>query len=420
MSYSQLYQSLSSGPGVYIFLDEKDKILYVGKAKNLKKRVSSYFRGNLGRKTGLLVSQIKKIKTIKVESEIESLLLEINLIQKYAPKYNVRFADNKSYPMIRITVKDRYPKVLTVRKIDDKNDVYFGPFPNVGAMRAVLKMMRRIFPFQSVQNHPKKICFYNHIGLCPCPEVIKDPFYRNNINHLVNFLKGNTKNVLRDLEKERNKFSKEEMYEKALETQKRMDWIKLVTSAYYNPILYEENPNLREDIREKELESLKDVLNKNGVKITFPERIECYDVSIISGKYAVGSMVVFTHGEKNPNWYRRFKIKGIFLKNNDFAMMEEVIGRRLNHSEWPRPNLIIVDGGKGQVSSALKVLGEKKEKIPVIGLAKREEIIITSAFIEIKLPKDSIALHLVMRIRDEAHRFAITYHRKLRSNFINL
>lgn len=420
MSYSHLYQSLSSGPGVYLFLDEKDNILYVGKAKNLKKRVSSYFKNKLGGKTSLLVSQISKIKTIKVDSEIESLLLEANLIQKYLPKYNVRFTDGKAYPLIRITIKDKYPKVITARRMEDKKSIYFGPFPDVSAMRIVLKVARRIFPFQSVINHPKKICFYNHIGLCPCPEVTNDKFYKKNINHLINFLRGNTKKVIKDIEKERENFSKNEAYEKAWECQKKIDSIKLIASSFYNPFEYEENPNLKEDIRRRELADLQEVLRVNNVIIDLPIRIECYDISIISGKYATGSLVVFTKGEKDSKWYRRFRIRSDFGKNNDFAMIEEVIARRLNHDDWPKPDLIIIDGGKGQVSSVLKVLNQRGAKIPVIGLAKREETIVTPNFKEISLPKDSKTLHLIIRIRDEAHRFAVAYHRKLRSNFVNL
>lgn len=336
------------------------------------------------------------------------------------PKYNVRFADGKAYPLIKITVKDKYPKVLVSRRKDDTKSVYFGPYPNVGAMRAVLKIARRLFPYQSVINHPKKFCFYHHLGLCPCPEITNDPLYKKDIKHLIDFLRGNTKKVLKDLEKERDEFSNNELYEKARSSQRKIDSIKTITSSFYSPSEYEDNPALKEDIRTKELNELIEVLKQNGTYIEFPKRIECYDISIISGKYATGSLVVFTKGEKDSSQYRRFRIRGNFIKNNDFAMMEEVIGRRFNHNEWPIPQLLIVDGGKGQISSALKVLNERKLNIPLVGLAKREEIIITSDFKEIKLPKDSKVLHLFMRVRDEAHRFAITYHKKLRSSFLSV
>lgn len=343
------------------------------------------------------------------------MLLEANLIQKYLPKYNVRFADNKSYPLIRITTKDKYPKVLFARRMDDKNSVYFGPYPNTAAMRIVLRIARRIFPFQSVLHHPNKLCLYNHLGLCPCPEVTKDESYRKNILHLAHFLEGKTKKVLKELEKEMTSLSQAEKYEMAREVQKRIEAIKLVTSPIYRPFEYEENPNLRSDVRSEQLESLRKILEENKVTIDLPKRIECYDISIISGKFATGSLVVFTDGEKDSSWYRRFRIRRSFGKNDDFAMMSEVLGRRFNHPEWPLPDLIIVDGGKGQVSTAEKVLIERNLSIPLIGLVKKEEVIITPDFKEIKLPKDSKVLHLIMRIRDEAHRFAITYHRKLRS-----
>lgn len=414
MSLQLLYQSLSSGPGVYLFLGKKKEILYVGKAKNLKKRVESYFQKNLGQKTSVLVSQITGVKTIEVNSEIESLLLEAKLIQKYSPKYNVRFTDNKAYPFIKITASDTYPKVLVSRKIDEDTSLYFGPYPNSGALRTVLKIARRIFPYQSVVNHPKKICLYNHLGLCPCPEITRDQTYKTNIKYLIDFLNGNTKKVIKNLEKERDFYSKITEYEKAKESQRKLEAIKIVTSPFYNPLEYEINPNFKEDIRTQELEELQKILKVNGVKTKSIERIECYDLSVIAGKFATGSLVVFTNGEKDSRWYRRFRIRRQGPPD-DFAMMKEVLKRRLAHKEWPTPDLIIVDGGKGQVSSASEVLKDNNQHIPLVGLAKREEIIITPDFKEIVLPKDSKVLHLIMRIRDEAHRFAITYHKILRS-----
>lgn len=341
-------------------------------------------------------------------------MLEAKLIQKYTPKYNVRFSDNKAYPLIKITIKDKYPKVLISRRMDDSSCIYFGPYPNTNALRSVLKIVRRIFPYQSTANHPKKICLYNHLGLCPCPEVTSDPTYRTNIRHLIGFLNGDTKKVLKNLEKERDEYSKALEFEKAKESQRKLEAIKIVTSPFYKPFEYEENPNFKEDVRAKELEELQEILRRNRIKIKSLERIECYDLSVISGKHATGSLVVFTKGEKDSGWYRRFRIRREGAPD-DFAMMREVVRRRLAHKEWPMPDLLIVDGGKGQVSAASRVLKENKMDLPLIGLAKREEIIITTDLKEIVLPKDSKVLHLVMRIRDEAHRFAITYHRILRS-----
>ncbi len=396
-------------------------MLYVGKAKNLKNRVSSYFTPGaaFGDKTRLLVSRVKRIKTTIVNSEIESLLLEANYIKKYKPYFNTRLTDSKAYPLIRITIKDIYPKVLIARQEVDNKSIYFGPFPNTSAMRLVLRTVRKIFPFQSVPNHQKRMCLYYHLGLCPCPPMFESDHqkrqYRKNIVHLVHFLQGKKQSVLKDLEKERDIKSQNEQYEEAKLIQAQIDAIHTVTESVHKPFEYETNPNLRDDLRVRELASLKDHLQKAGVNIENLERIECYDISNISGTNATGSMVVFTNGEKDSNNYRRFKIYQVKDVPNDFAMMEEIMQRRIKHPEWELPNLIIVDGGKGQVSSALKALKGANVNIPVIGLAKREEIMITSDFREIRLPKDSEALHLIMRIRDEAHRFAITYHRKLRS-----
>jgi excinuclease ABC subunit C len=406
-------------------LDKKDNILYVGKAKNLKKRVSSYFLKGIsfGTKTHIMVSQIVKIKTIIVNSEIEAFLMENAYIKKYRPKYNIKLTDDKAYPMIRITAKDECPKVLMARRPDDKHSIYFGPFPNSSKqLRLVLKTIRRIFPYQSVPNHAKKICLYNHLGLCPCPPMLKLPEekieYRKDIKHIINFLDGNTKKIIKELKKERDILSNEEKFEKADLLQRKIDAIRLITGPFYNNDLdLNVDPNLTDDLRKKEMDGLIKILKNNGTAIKRLDRIECYDISNISGTNPVGSMVVFTNAEKNGSQYRKFKIRTLSTPN-DFGMMEEVLKRRLKHAEWPMPNLMIVDGGKGQVSTAVKVLQDLNLNIPLIGLAKREETIVTPELMEISLPKDSSALKLIMRIRDEAHRFAITYHRKLRSKSV--
>jgi excinuclease ABC subunit C len=417
---------LSTQPGIYLFLDERGKILYVGKAKNLKKRVSFYFLNNidLGTKTSVLVSQIAKIKTIVVGSEIEAFLLESAYIKKYKPKYNIKLTDDKSYPTIRITIKDECPKVLIARRPDDSlpvgRSIYFGPFPNAaGALRVVLKTIRKIFPYQSVPNHAKRICLYNHLGLCPCPPMFNSleekSEYRKNIKHIIDFLSGKTKKIIRELEKERDIQSKNENFEKSNLLQNKINAIKLITGPFYNTKLdLDVNPNLSDDLKDNEIQDLINVLNANNISVKSLERIECYDISNISGTNSVGSMVTFINGEKNGSEYRKFKIRSLNTPN-DFSMMDEVLRRRMKHSEWPMPNLLIVDGGKGQVSIAKKVFEDLNLDIPLIGLAKREETIVTSGLKEISLPKDSPALKLIMRIRDEAHRFAITYHRKLRS-----
>lgn len=421
---------LPTKEGVYLFLDGNGEVLYVGKAKNLRKRVSSYFLNKeLGVKTQALVSQIKKVRTVIVDSELESLLLEANLIKKYNPKYNARLTDGKSYIRAKITIGERIPKVLFARTEVDlpagrqgKKAIYFGPFPSSSDLKIVFKIIRKIFPFQSVINHPKRFCLYYHLNLCPCPPMFENDWqiknYKKNINHIVQFFNGQTKIIIKELEEERDELGKIEKFEEARNIQNKIESIKIVTSATRNPFEYVINPNLRYDLRSEELNELLIALQINGVVVKKLRRIECYDISNTSGTNATGSMVVFTNGEKDLSSYKRFQIKKPpRTVPNDFVMMQEILQRRIRHKDWPFPDLIIVDGGKGQISSAKKAMFEQDEDIPIIGIAKREELLITSDFKIIRLPRTSPALNLVKRVRDEAHRFAITYHRKLRSKY---
>jgi len=438
---------LPSKPGVYLFLSVTGEIIYVGKAKDLKSRVSSYFTSpsSLGAKTQALVEQISKIKIVIVESELESLLLEVYYIKKYRPRYNIRLTDDKSYPLIKITVQTAYPTVLFVRRMDDPKALYFGPFPSSGAVKLVLKTLRRAFPYQTVVNHSKRVCLYNHLGLCPCPPINDTPElrkdYKKKIKQLVKVLEGKSQSVLKELQKDMLQASQEERFEDASELKRRINALAIITEPTRKPFEYDVNPNLRTDIRFSELQGLKGVLQKSGLQITSLARIECYDISNIQGTNATGSMVVLIGGEIDTSQYRKFKIRKDG-KPNDFAMMQEMLERRLTHDEWGTPGLIIVDGGKGQLTSALTAMGRRKKAIPVVGLAKREETIIIPTtqqffleetrrsdgkkarklygvnednFVELSLSKDSPSLHLIQRIRNEAHRFAITYHRKLRS-----
>ncbi len=400
----------------------------MGKAKNLRSRVSSYFTGGqiLEEKTRLLVEQIDKIRITVVDSELEALLLEAFYIQKYLPKYNIRLTDNKSYPYVSISLKDPFPKVLIVRSSKDRKVRYFGPYPNARELRLVLKTIRKIFPYQSVQNHPKRVCLYHHLGLCPCPPVFSTASdkkeYRRNIRGVIAILEGKSKSVMQLLEKKRDIYSQTEAFEEALKLQRKIYALSLITKPFRKPLEYDLNPNLREDIRRRELEDLREALSLYLPNTPYLRRLECYDISNISGGLATGSMVVFTDGEKDSQAYRRFKIRRAG-KPNDFAMIREMLSRRLKHPEWEFPSLFIIDGGKGQVSSALSVLEENDLDIPLVGLAKRDETIVIPqsrdggklTFKELSLSKHSGALQAVMRIRDEAHRFAITYHRNLRS-----
>lgn len=397
-------------PGIYIYKDCKGKILYVGKAIDLYHRVSSYFSGSHDPKTTNLVSEISDLETIIVESELEALILEANLIKKYLPPYNIKLTDDKDYLYIKIT-KEEYPQISVARK-QDLSDAkeYFGPFPSGRTVRETLKKLRRIFPWCS-NPKGKRPCFYYHLNLCagPCAGKIEKETYNKIIKTFSKFMQGKSNEVLEDYEKEMKTLVSNLEFEKAEQLKKTINGLKYLLQSN-NTSVYLENPNFIEDQTKKALENLKYVLKLDVI----PERIECFDISNIIGKEAVGSMVVLTNGEIDKKWYRKFKIK-TSGKPNDVLMMKEIIERRIKHDEWPKPDLILVDGGKGQVGAVIKGIGDKW-KIPIFGLAKRMEWIIASDYSIIKLSRSSFALKILQKIRDEAHRFAIAYHRKLRTN----
>ena len=420
------YSHLPSAPGVYIYKNSKGAIIYVGKAKDLKKRVSSYFSKSNPHdfKTMKLVSEIASLQYIQVASEIEAFLLEPVLIRKYRPFYNIQFQDDKYFPYIKIgpSTKARIPYVAPTRKKDEKDSLYFGPYPSAGNVKTVLKILRKIFPFQTTKNHGKRQCLYYHLKMCPCipahPENL--PQYIKNIRYISQFLKGKKEQVIKLLLTEQKIYVEQEEFEKAAEIQKKIDKINYITSDSYHPFEYEEKPDHYFDRIQTEMLSLKNILNANGFSIEKLNLIECYDISNFQGKQATGSLVTFENGDANPSKYKRFKIRTKSTPD-DFTMMKEVLGRRLKHPEWDMPDLFVIDGGKGQVSSAVKVLVELGVTAPIIGLAKREEIIVIPVvtvdgleFTEVKIPNSTPGINLLRRIRDEAHRFVITYHRLLR------
>lgn len=399
----------------------------MGKAKNLKKRVSSYFQGgrDLDSKTIALVDNVKSLDFIQVGSEIEAFLLEANLIKKYRPFYNIQFSDDKYYPWVEINF-GKEPYVGITRKQGNNDSVYIGPYPSVQSLKTVLKLLRRVFPFQSVRHHAKRKCLFNHLGLCPCVTAFPENMtvYKKNLKKIEKFFKGDIERLIRDLIREQKMYIKDEKFENAAEIQKQIDKIKLITQESYDPFSYETKSDFYFQRIMKEVEDLKNILNDNGFDIKKLERIECYDISNIQGKNAVGSMVVFKNGDSDKSSYRRFKI---YSKStpDDFHMMKEVLSRRFKHDEWATPDLIVIDGGKGQVSAAMKVISSLSLNIPLIGLAKKEETIVIpkseneESFIEVKVNKFLPSINILRRIRDEAHRFAITYHRLLRKkNFL--
>lgn len=439
---------LPQKPGVYTFRDKGSKPLYVGKASNLKNRVKSYFQKNsdLGPKTTLMVSKIKKIEHIIVESELEALLLEADLIKRLKPKYNVRWKDDKRYQYIKISkVKTQssklsskqktpdfndYPKVSTSRKIDDKGH-YFGPFPEGRTVRFVLHSLRKIFPFRDCSHTKfkryqslKRPCLYGYMNLCsaPCVGQISPGDYQKNITRLKNFLRGRNKTFLAELKKEMGEYSQNKEFEAAARIRDQIKAYEYISQEFRQPQEYLKDPNLLADQRQREIEDLRKRLE---IEIDL-RRIEAYDISNIFGEFAVGSMVVFLDGAAEKSHYRRFKIKSV-RGISDVEMIKEVLRRRFarfarvkpvsedDKSFDELPDLILVDGGKPQVSAAKEILNELGFKVRIIGLAKREEIVVTAELKSLDLPKDSLALHLLQRIRDESHRFALAYHKKLRT-----
>lgn len=408
--------------GVYIFKNGENEVLYVGKAIDLYHRVSSYFNKGQNIKVSALVDKIAQVETIIVESELEALILEANLIKKFHPSFNVRLVDDKDYLYIGLT-DDVFPQVITLRKQDlKKTKRFWGPFPSGKTVRSTLKLLRRVFPWCSAPNNRlrKRACFYYHLRLCPgvCTGEITQKDYHKIIHRFSKFMDGKVKQLIAELNAEMMELSKRQEFEQAEIIKKSISGIIYLTQP--NRVkLYLENPNFLEDERKLALLQL-----QKDLKLTkIPQRIEGYDISNILGQQAVGSMVVLTNGEVDKSSYRKFKIK-ISGRANDVAMHREVIGRRLNHPEWPFPDLILIDGGRGQVRAVQQTIlkhpavSDEILQIPVLGLAKRMEWLYPPDGEIIKLPKNSLSLKLLQKLRDESHRFAVSYHRKLRDNII--
>lgn len=456
-------------PGVYHYLDSNGKIIYVGKAKNLRNRVRSYFNVKLNptSKTAALVKQIQDIVYIETLSELEALILEAALIKKHQPKYNIALKDDKSYLYIVIRpekLKIRFrsgsdqengidaayeektvtlPRVFAARTEDlKKGDISFGPYPHGQKAKSVIRTLRKIIPYRdcstskfSKHNKLNSACLYGHIGLCsaPCTDKTSPKKYQKDISRIKKLLNGDSTKFLKSVEKEMSVASKKQNYEEAAHYRDILNKFNYIRQKFSQAQQYIDNPYLVQDLRETALNDLRDAI---PFLQDIPRRIECYDISNISGTDAVGSMVVAIEGEIDKSEYKRFKIK---TKNtpDDFHMMKEVLYRRLKHSfsldkisndddpnykvakvsSWEPPDLIVLDGGKGQLSSVLDVLTRLNIDIPIIGLAKKQETIVyyeDYKFHEVNLDITNEGLKLLQRLRDEAHRFAQSYHHKLR------
>ena len=395
-------KQLPLGPGVYIMKSKKGKILYVGKAISLRKRVSSYFFGSCDSKTDSLLKNTENIDYIECENPQQALILEAALIKEKKPKYNISLRDNKSYPYVEIT-KEKFPRIFISRPKSKTKNILFGPYPQVKTLKAALALVRKVFPYRSCRNMPKSACLFSHLKLCPAPCLVGEAIplgrkislsdYKNNIRNICKILKGERKKLVRELTAKMKKFSETKNFEKAAFLRDKL-------VAIDN--LYKGKPKVHEIIALKEALGL----------IHLPLSIEGVDISSLGRCDCVGSIVVFRDGVPDKNSYRRFCIKAA-KKRDDYGMVAEVLRRRysrLRDEKSPLPDLVIIDGGKGHLSRANKELRALGIFIPLIGIAKKnEEIWVPSAKTPLLISRDNPGMRLIQRVRDEAHRFAHAY-----------
>ncbi len=414
---------LPADPGVYLYKDGAGHIIYVGKASILKRRVRSYFTKNHPDiKTPILVRNIAEIDWIVCDSEVEALFLEAELIKRYKPIYNVRDKDDKNFVYVKITLQEDFPKVGVVRRPADDKARYFGPFMSAGMVREALRYLRRIFPYFSSSRMVASSALEHQIGVAPHPGIAKAD-YRTNIRRLIMVFEGKGQKLVRELERDMDRAARKKDFEAAAKLRDQY----LALRSLSRKVIFG-NQEAFDVTMDQALSGLAERLGLDSL----PRRLECYDISNFQGGDAVSSMVVFTNGVPNQAEYRKFKMRS--KGPNDFAMMAETMRRRFSgrHEDWPAPDLIIIDGGKGQLAAASEVLDELGVKIPVVGLAKRHEQIvqrlgdapsrrqsraeetIDGEFRMIHLPRTSKVLQLLQRMRDEAHRFAVSYHTTVR------
>ena len=382
--------------------DRNGRVIYIGKAKSLKKRLRSYLTRELSSKTIVLMSNVYDIEYRLTPTESLALLLEASLVRQYKPKYNVSLRDDKSFPMVKIT-NEEFPAICITRKREQDGAHYFGPYTNAGLLREALKIIRKNFPFRSCKQLPKEECLYYRLGLSPGPCVgkINKKKYAKTIKNISLILEGKTGALIKKLFREMNLRAKTEEFEEAAKIRDQINALSAIGQSQTGfPSQFE-------------LEDLKNLL-----KLTkLPERIEAFDISDIYGKEATGSMVSFYRGMPDKNNYRRFRIKTV-EKIDDYKMLSEVVGRRyfrLIEEKLPLPDLILIDGGRSHLLTAQKELQALGIEIPLVSIAKEQENIYTKDKVRpIKLSSDTLALNLIRRIRNEAHRFAVSYHHILR------
>jgi excinuclease ABC subunit C len=413
-SLKEKLKALPNKPGVYLFKDKNGAVIYVGKAKSLRKRVSSYFNRSLDVKTGILLGRLADIDYILAASELDALILEDELIKKYKPRYNVALRDDKAYPFLKLTVNEKWPRLFLARRKEKDGALYFGRYE--GAMvREVVRLVKKLFPIRWCKESPLRMreqpCLYYRIGSCsgPCIGKISHDDYLALIQGIIALLEGKMGRALNKLKEEMEKLSADQEFERAAYLRDR---IKILEKMM-------EGKTLTRGPAPRKLTEIIELKKALKLKID-PMRIEAFDISNIKGTNMVASMVTFYGGLPLKSDYRKFKIKSLKKKANDVAAIYEAVLRRYTGmlaKKLPLPDLVMVDGGIAQVNSGARGLKDARlGGMAVIGLAKKEEkIFFPKRNKPLTLARDSDALRLLQRIRDEAHRFAITFHRQRRS-----
>jgi len=418
----KVVKNLPSSPGVYLFL-KNNKILYIGKSVNIKSRVASHLENaKVDTKESLIVNQANDLQYHLTESDFKAVLLESSLIKKYQPKYNARLKDGKSNLYIKITIKDKYPKVVICRQENDKKSLYYGPFSSQKITLELVREIRRVVPFCTQTKLSKHVCFYNKIGLCqPCPNGIEQTqdinlkknltkLYKLNIRNLIRILDGKENKVLNQLNFQLSLLIKEEKYEQAINIRNKIYRLKNLIGKK----VFLESSDIEYFLPEKSITSLYELLTTLFPNLKNLKRIEAYDISHLAQTNITGSMVVFANGVPDKKEYRKFRIKQL-KKLSDFDQLKEIIVRRFNNP-WPRPDLIVIDGGKPQLRAVIKVFNKIALDIPTIGIAKNPDrlIIAKQDLPMVRLPLYHPGFNLIRAIRDESHRFAKKYHLLLR------
>lgn len=442
---SQL-SSLPRQAGVYIFYGAKKSSLYIGKASNLKERIKNHFQQPTY-KDNLFVNKVKKIGYIPLESDIEALIFESQLIKKYQPKFNILFRDDKKYFYVGIT-QEGWPRIflthqpyLETYKLKNLQTDFIGPFTDGGALKQTLKILRKTFPYRTCKVLPKRPCLWYNLGRCPAPCLIerekkirktlkketdfRKRDYKEDIKKLSLILKGKRRRLILKLEKEMENMAGLEEFERAAKIKNQIESLERIFS--HKKILTETSLT---PLKEKKINV--GVLLKKSLGLSkIPKKIEGYDISNIKAREMAGSMVTFRLSKiprdieeglwrfqytPDKSRYRRFKIKTV-KKQNDIACLKEIIKRRLSHQEWKLPDLIFVDGGKSQLNAAKEIIGQfSKKEIPIISLAKRKNLLY-NVISKKPLPLDKFPQEVkmtILHLRDESHRFAISYHKTLR------